>query len=67
MLAEKMDRLMEKDAPLFALVDRNALQALLERDTSWPWYGQLMARPQKIAYFLQVNFWLEHYGINLHF
>ena len=67
MLAEKMGVLLEKDAPLFALVDRNALKDLLERDTSWPWYGQLMARPQKIAYFLQVNFWLEHYGIELQF
>ena len=67
MLTEKMGGLLEKDAPLFTLVDRNALKAILKRDTSWPWYGQLMAKPQKIAYFLQINFWLEHYGIELQF
>ena len=67
LLTEKMNALLKKDAPLFALVERTALQTFLERDTQWPWYGQLMARPQKKAYFLQINFWLEHYGINFQF
>ena len=29
-----------------------------------PWFGQLMAGPQMIAYFLQVNDWMERYGIS---
>ena len=67
LLTEKMNSLLKRDAPLFALVDRAALRTFLERDTQWPWYGQLMGRPQKKAYFLQINFWLEHYGINFQF
>ena len=53
------------DAPIFALVPKDKLQQLLDMDFSWPWYGQLMARPQTIAYMLQINFWLEHYHITL--
>ena len=29
------------------------------KDYGKPWYGQLMAGPQMIAYLLQVNYWLE--------
>lgn len=57
--------LSQKDATLFQLVDKKALQDLLARETVWPWYGQLMGRPQKIAYFLQIDFWLKKYNIEL--
>ena len=30
-----------------------------------PWYGQLMAGPQMIAYMLQVNYWLSKYKIEI--
>ncbi len=53
------------DAPIFALVPREKLVALLDMDFVWPWYGQLMRRPQTIAYMLQINFWLKHYAISL--
>ena len=59
--------LAEKDAPLFALVDRRRVAELLNREEVWPWYGQLMKRPQTIAYLLQVDFWLRHYEIELLF
>lgn len=54
-----------KDAPLFALFDRNAIRSLLEQDPVWPWYGQLMGRPQTFAYLLQVGYWLEKYKISI--
>ena len=54
------------DAPVFDIVDRNALQALVKTDYEWPWYGQLMRRPQTIAYFLQINFWLEQYNVRIY-
>ena len=55
------------DSPLEGLVDRGALEALLEQESPWPWYGQLMRRPQIMAYFLQLDFWLRHYGVRLVF
>lgn len=57
--------LQQKDAPIFQIVDRKALDHLLVQELSWPWYGQLMRRPQTIAYMLQINFWMEQYGVQL--
>ncbi len=57
--------LAENDSPIFALVPRQKLTQLLDMDFAWPWYGQLMRRPQTIAYMLQINFWLKHYAISL--
>jgi len=56
--------LAQKQAPLFHLVRRSGVTAYLEGDHSWPWYGQLMRRPQVMAWLLQVNFWLEHYRVD---
>ncbi len=67
LLEEKMQAVLSADSPLFALVDREALKMVLDSQSPWPWYGQLMARPQKIGYFLQIDFWLRHYGIELQF
>ena len=60
-----MTLLDRRDAPIWNLMSRQAVMEYLDRSTPWPWYGQLMARPQTIAYFLQVNFWLEQYKIQL--
>ena len=59
--------LMDNDAPLFHLVDREALRTFLDQEEPWPWYGQLMKRPQTIAYFLQMDLWLRHYKIGFLF
>lgn len=61
------DLLNRKDAPLFSLVPRDKVQQVLQIDHPWPWYGQLMRQPQTIAYFLQINSWLEQYNIDLVF
>ena len=59
------DVLKKKDAPLFSLVKKEQVRQVLHEEPVWPWYGQLMRRPQTIAYFLQVNDWLERYNINV--
>lgn len=53
------------NAPLLQLVKKEALEALLTAEHTWPWYGQLMKVPQTIAYMLQVDFWLRKYRVNL--
>ena len=55
----------DKNAPIFHLVRRQALEELLTQDFAWPWYGQLMRRPQTIVYMLQINYWLEHYSVTI--
>ena len=61
-LAELLDR---KDAPVFNLLSRQAVEDYISASPEWPWYGQLMGMPQTMAYFLQIDFWLEHYKIEL--
>ena len=57
----------EKDAPIFHLVRREALEGLLTRRTAKPWYGQLMAEAQTVAYMLQVEHWLKTYDVSFTF
>ena len=57
--------LSRKDAPIYGLIDRDALAKLLDESFVWPWYGQLMKLPQTIDFMLQINFWLEHYKISI--
>lgn len=53
------------NAPILQIVNKDALEALLNTEFVWPWYGQLMKGPQTIAYMLQINFWLEKYNISI--
>lgn len=57
--------LKQRDAALFYLVSKDALSDLLDQPDACPWYGQLMTGPQTAAYFLQIQFWLEHYNIEI--
>ena len=59
--------LADPGAPLWSLTDRGAVERLLEKDTPWPWYGQLMRRPQIMAYLCQLDFWLRAYNVDLTF
>lgn len=54
-----------QNAPLFTIVKRDAVQQLMTADLREPWYGQLMTTPQTIAYFVQMNYWLEKYNIQI--
>ena len=57
--------LAQMDAPIFQIVNRESLENLLSDESPWPWYGQLMKTPQTIAYMLQINLWLQEYGITV--
>ncbi len=65
---ERLQQLLHKeDVPLFYLINKGALLEFLKMENEWPWYGQLMRRPQTIAYFLQLDFWLKHYQVQFLF
>ena len=57
--------LADRSAPLWELVSREQARTVARNDQSWPWYGQLMARPQTIAFFCQLDHWLRHYGVDI--
>lgn len=59
--------LKEKDAPIRAFLDKKKLETWLENPSDYgkPWYGQLMARPQMLAYLLQMNYWFKKYNVKV--
>ncbi|MDQ2085537.1 asparagine synthase (glutamine-hydrolyzing) [Herbivorax sp. ANBcel31] len=60
--------LSNKNAPIFELVDRQKLTEIVEtggKAFKKPWYGQLMTGPQLIAYFIQINTWMEEYQVKI--
>ncbi len=63
-LKEQMLSLLSNTAaPLHLLIDKTKVLQFMEEpaQAGKPWFGQLMAAPQMIAYLLQINQWLIHY------
>ena len=55
--------LADPNAPIHAFIDTNKTKRFLEEPSEYgkPWFGQLMAAPQLVAYTIQINDWLEAY------
>lgn len=51
------------NSPILSFIKKSELEKLLNSNKTEPWYGQLMTTPQTIAYFIQINYWLEKYNI----
>ncbi|MDD5864520.1 MAG: asparagine synthase (glutamine-hydrolyzing) [Firmicutes bacterium] len=68
LMEERLQRILDDPAaPLWQLISAEAVRKLLQSQTQWPWYGQLMRRPQIMAYLCQIDFWLRHYRVELVF
>ncbi len=61
------DVLSQPDCPLLPLIHMPAVTQFLEspKDYGAPWYGQLMAGPQMIAYLLQTEYFLRKYKVSV--
>ncbi|MBR1390326.1 MAG: asparagine synthase (glutamine-hydrolyzing) [Lachnospiraceae bacterium] len=59
--------LADSNAPIRQFLDTKKVQKFLnsQQDYGKPWYGQLMAGPQMLAFMLQFNYWLETYHVTL--
>lgn len=62
---ELLSVLRDRSQPIHKLLSEETVTGLLGQtfDYGRPWFGQLMAGPQLLAYLLQINFWLAHYQI----
>ena len=54
----------EPSSPILRILKKDALEDIIDNSGKYiaekaktPWYGQLMAIPQTIAYFVQINYW----------
>lgn len=61
------ERLKNPNSPLYKIFDINEINNLLndKTDNNFPWFGQLMTKPQLIAYLYQFDLWIEEYNINI--
>lgn len=67
-LAERLTLVLDNpSSPLNLLVDRDKVNKFIKTPSDYgkPWFGQLMAGPQMLAYLLQINYWLESLHIEL--
>ncbi|HHV64057.1 MAG TPA: asparagine synthase (glutamine-hydrolyzing) [Peptococcaceae bacterium] len=57
------DIVYDPNSPIIPLIDKKKLLSFLKAPIEYgkPWFGQLMAAPQLLAYFIQINYWLEKY------
>ncbi|RGY99684.1 asparagine synthase (glutamine-hydrolyzing) [Clostridium sp. AM58-1XD] len=68
LIASRVREMMADSAsPVLPFLDKKKVEKFLESPSDYgkPWYGQLMAAPQMMAYILQINYWLKEYGIRL--
>lgn len=65
-LAGRLQAVLEDPtSPVLQFLDTEKARAFLAspKDYGRPWFGQLMAGPQMMAYLLQVNDWMKFYGL----
>lgn len=61
------ERLENKDSVLYQIFDAGEINKLLDssNDDILPWFGQLMTKPQLIAYLYQFDVWVLKYNIKI--
>ena len=60
--------LKDKSSPILQIINKEKVQEIVDsggKAYGKPWYGQLMAGPQLIAYLIQVDIWLREYKVIL--
>lgn len=63
-----MALLTDRGAPILEWIDENRVRAIAESSldpAATPWFGQLMAGPQMLAYLWQVNTWMRERNITV--
>lgn len=67
-LVKRMCEIMaDSSSPILPFLDAKKVERFLSGPSDYgkPWYGQLMAAPQMIAYLIQINYWLKKYEIKI--
>lgn len=65
--ARLRDALADPASPLLSLLDPAKTERFLAQppQTAIPWFGQLMAAPQLVAYYLQLDAWMRRYRLSV--
>ncbi|CBK77940.1 asparagine synthase (glutamine-hydrolyzing) [[Clostridium] cf. saccharolyticum K10] len=57
----------DSSSPVLLFLDREKTERFLTSPSDYgkPWYGQLMAAPQMMAYLIQINCWMKEYQVEV--
>lgn len=57
----------DSSSPVLQFLDQAKVERFLSSPSDYgkPWYGQLMAGPQMMAYIWQINYWMKKYQIQV--
>lgn len=67
-LKERLGEILStNNSPIIPLIDKNKFSDFLKADmnTTKPWFGQLMAGPQLLAYYIQLDYWMRKYNLTI--
>ncbi|MFV0315028.1 MAG: asparagine synthase (glutamine-hydrolyzing) [Anaerotignum sp.] len=67
-LSSMVQEIMEDStSPILQFLDRKKVETFIQSPSDYgkPWYGQLMAGPQMLAYVVQINYWMKKWNIAL--
>lgn len=59
---EVRERLRDKNSVLHSILNANAFDAFINGENE-TWFGQLMARPQLLAWLIQLDYWADAYNV----
>lgn len=62
---KELKKIIEDGSPMFEFVNMQNLSRLLDEKVPQNFYGQLMTTAQTVAYFIQLDYWLKKYDINI--
>ena len=68
LLKQRVQQILEDtSSPVLQFLDSKKVSDFLNSPSDYgrPWYGQLMAGPQMLAYIIQINIWLEQYHVKI--
>lgn len=68
LLSKNLLEMLEHSTSKLSLIcDISKVKAFISSDKDYgrPWYGQLMAGPQMLAYMIQIGYWLDKYNLSI--
>lgn len=59
----------DKNSPVLPIIDKDKVLEFIKLPSNYgkPFFGQLMAGPQTLAYIIQINYWLKIYNCEVCF
>ncbi len=68
LLSERLNEIIsDGTSPVLDIIDKEKLKSFIAspKDYGKPWFGQLMAGPQMLAYIIQIEYWMNKYKVKI--